>query len=94
MREMFNRGDYWVRVKNGEYKEFTLKDHHPSPPLASVPYCTRSQLLSYRDTSGQEVARVHQYLLPNGSIGASGMPDPKRLLHEGVIYRLKRREGR
>lgn len=92
MREMFNHGDYWARVKKGEYKEFTVKDRHPSPPLAPVPHCTRSQLLAYIDLEGQEVARVHQYLLPNGSIGTSGMPDPKRLFHDGILYRLKKRD--
>jgi hypothetical protein len=51
-----------------------------------VPFCTRSQLISYLDDAGQEVARVHQYLQPDGTLGASGRPDPKRLLHDGILY--------
>jgi hypothetical protein len=31
--------------------------------------------------------------LPDGTIGASGMPDPKRLLHEGTLYRLERQKA-
>jgi hypothetical protein len=29
---------------------------------------------------------VHQYLQPDGTLGASGQPDPKRLLHDGILY--------
>lgn len=43
-------------------------------------------MISYLDTNGQEVARVHQYLQPDGTLGASGKPDPKRLLQGGVLY--------
>jgi len=45
-----------------------------------------SQMVSYRDGMGNEVARAHQYLLKTGQLGASGKPDPKRLVDGGVIY--------
>jgi len=45
-------------------------------------------MVSYRDASGNEVARVHQYLRPDGTIGASGKPDPKRVFINGTLYRL------
>jgi hypothetical protein len=32
------------------------------------------------------MARVHQYVLVDGTIGASGRPDPKRVFYEGVLY--------
>ncbi len=38
----------------------------------------------------QEVARVHQYLRLDGRLGASGLPDPKRILENGVLYRLRK----
>ena len=63
-----------------------MKENHPSPQPASEPFCTRSQMISYMDAQGTEIARVHQYLRPDGTIGGSGKPDPKRMLHEGVIY--------
>jgi hypothetical protein len=71
---------------------FVLEDRHPALPKASEPYCTHSQMISYRDPDNNEVARIHQYLRPDGSIGASGKPDPKRLLHDGTLYRLVKGE--
>ncbi len=44
-------------------------------------------MVSYRDGI-QEIARVHQYLRTDGTIGASGKPDPKRLYADGKLYRL------
>ncbi len=88
---MFNEGGYWERAKNGEFAVVTLEDRHPALTLANEPHCTRSQMLSYRDADDYEVARVHQYLRPDGTIGASGKPDPKRLFKDGELYRLEKK---
>ncbi|MCY3960092.1 MAG: hypothetical protein OXG34_00275 [bacterium] len=41
----------------------------------------------YLGPDGQELALAHQYLLPDGTIGGSGRPDPKRLiLDDEIIY--------
>jgi hypothetical protein len=40
----------------------------------------------WRDANGTLVADCHQYLRPDGSIGASGKPDPKRLRIGNVVY--------
>lgn len=53
--------------------------------LASEPPGTRSQIVAYYD-GNERVALVHQYLRPDEMIGASGLPDPKELREEGVIY--------
>jgi hypothetical protein len=50
-----------------------------------------SVMLSYRDENGDEMARVHQYQRPNGSIAASGLPDPKRLVQDGILYRIEKK---
>jgi hypothetical protein len=50
-----------------------------------MPAGTRSQIIAYRE-GNTTVAEVHQYLLPDGSLGASGVPDPKRLLINGLLY--------
>jgi len=86
LRQLFNEADYWLKAQDGRLKEQLLKDRHPTSPKAPVPICTRSQLISYIDNDGQEIAQVHQYLKPDGTLGASGKPDPKRLLHNGVLY--------
>jgi hypothetical protein len=86
IQRLFNNGRYWQMVQEGILQQTLLKDRHPTSPRAPVPYCTRSQYISYSDDAGQEIARVHQYLLPDGTLGASGKPDPKRLLHDGILY--------
>jgi hypothetical protein len=45
-------------------------------------------MISYQLPDGTEIARAHRYLRTDGTIGASGKPDPKRLVHEGTLYRL------
>ncbi len=50
-----------------------------------------SQSVSYRDADGKEIARIHQFIRPDGSIAASGKPDPKRLLEGGILYRLEKK---
>jgi len=86
LRKLFNENGYWAKVQAGELTEHLMADRHPSSPLAQVPICTRSQVISYVNATGQEIARVHQYLQPDGTLGASGKPDPKRLVHEGILY--------
>jgi hypothetical protein len=88
LRRRFNEGRYWERLQAGELHAFHRRDKHPAPPLSEQPHCTRSQEVSYLDLDDQEVARVHQYLRPNGTLGGSGRPDSKRLLEDGVLYRL------
>lgn len=89
MRRLFNDGGYWRQVQAGVLHERIIRNGHPSPPLAGEPFCTHSQMISYLDAAGNEVARVHQYLRPDGTIGLSGRPDPKVLLVNGILY-LKR----
>lgn len=83
---MFNEGKYWERAKKGELRERVRKDSHPSPPRAPEPSCTRSQIIAYIDDNGEKVALVHQYVRPDGRLGAGRRPDPKRLLEGGVLY--------
>jgi hypothetical protein len=90
LRKLFN-DHYLDRINAGEIREIVLRgaERHPSPMLANEPYCTRSQEVSYIDpATDDEVARAHRYLRPDGTIGASGRPDPKRVKHNGVLYRI------
>jgi hypothetical protein len=93
LQRRFNEGKYWERLRKGEYTAVLLEDRHPSLIAANEPFCTRSQMVSYIDRNNNEIARVHQYLRPDGSIGASGKPDPKRLLEGNMLYRLKTAKG-
>jgi hypothetical protein len=43
-------------------------------------------MISYMDITGADIARGHQYLRPDGRLGRSGKPDPKRLFSGGRIF--------
>jgi hypothetical protein len=90
MRCKFKLAGYFSRLQAGELKAVLLEEGHPAPEKSGQPFCTRSQQLSYRDSNNSEVARVHQYLRPDQTIGASGKPDPLRLIYRGAMYRLKK----
>ena len=69
------------RVGRGEILELTL----PATPAVTAsrqPPGTLSQTVLYLDRLGV-VARAHRFVLPDGEVGASGLPDPKRVLFEG-----------
>jgi len=81
IRQAFNASQLYHRLLSGDLQGTLRKDRHLSRARAAnlgSPYCTRSQMLAYFDT-GQLVAIVHQYLQPDGTLGASGRPDPKWL---------------
>ena len=88
MRRRFNRGRYYERLLAGELTS-RMHQTHPSRTKANEPFCTYTQEVFYID-AGTEVARVHQYLRPDGTLGASGKPDPKMLVESGMMYRLRR----
>src|SRR5205823_12017021 len=77
LRKMFNDGKYWEQVKHGTLRYLIVADNHRSSPRAREPICTRSQYIIYIDKNGKKVAGVHQYLRPDGKIGASGLPTQK-----------------
>lgn len=86
--KLFNEGRYWEQVKEGTLQPVLKKNKHPSSTRANEPFCTRSQYIIYIDANGKKVAGVHQYLRADGQLGASGRPDPKELLVDGVLYVL------
>jgi hypothetical protein len=89
LQQMFNDGKYQEKVASGELTAMVVKSRHPSPRPAFLPFCTQSQLLVYRDLFGEKIAEVHRYLKPDNTLGASRKPDPKMLLHEGVLYAVR-----
>jgi hypothetical protein len=87
LRRLFNEGRYYERVLSGELAERIRMDK-PTKGTLHTPVGTRSQSVEYYDQEGQRVAVVHQYLLPDGTLGASGRPDPKMLLVGNVLYKI------
>jgi hypothetical protein len=86
LRRIFNDDALWERAQSGEFEQRVLRARHPAPRQSGEPYCTESQIVGYFLPNGTRIAMVHQYLRPNGSVGASGRPDPKAILKGGTIY--------
>ena len=91
IRALFNDGKYWTRARNGE---FTLKYiyNKPASAKAEQPRGTKSQIIAYINSNGEQIALVHQYLKPDGTLGGSGKPDPKELLQGEVLYKIDYRD--
>jgi hypothetical protein len=89
IRKMFNEGGYLAKIASGDLSEKLFREGHPSPAQSGEPYCTRSQIVAYLDENGRQVALVHQYVRKDGTIGASGKPDPKKLFHQGRLYAVR-----
>ncbi|MEX2237538.1 MAG: hypothetical protein WEB00_08390 [Dehalococcoidia bacterium] len=89
LRRMFNEGGFLQRVETGELLERLLYEGRPSEESGETSDA-RSQVLEYVDSAGERIAVVHQYLRPDGTLGASGRPDPKLLVLESVVYRPER----
>ena len=87
LRKLFNEGRYADLVSYGVLSERLIRENAPSPS-ANQPPGTRSQILAYLDSRGNQVCIVHRYLRPDGKLGGSGKPDPKKLLHNGTLYIL------
>jgi hypothetical protein len=86
IRKIFNERQYYHKIESGDIYEDLLDNPHAVPARSGQPRCTHSQLIAYRErNTNKKVALVHQYLRPDGRIGASGRPDPKWLLGEGEI---------
>ena len=86
LRRAFNEGRYYERVLRNELIA-SVESERPARPEASQPPGTVSQMVWYFDQDLNRVALVHQYVRPDGSLGGSGLPDPKRLLlADEILY--------
>ena len=76
-RQRFNALDYYGEMLRGALVALVRRDN-PAPAALGFPTGTRSQTVWYM-RGHTRVAVVHQFVLPNGRLGASGLPDPKWL---------------
>ena len=90
MRDFFNK-HILERLQNGEFKQDVLKARHADPFKSGQVFCTYSQIILVQDKDNIEIAKLHRYMLPTGTLGASTLPDPFRVEWEGKIYKLKRK---
>ena len=90
LREVFNSGQLPERIARGELQPRLLRDAHlEQPERVGESYCTRGQMIPYLDEQGTLLVEVFQYLRADGSLGASSLPDPKRMRVGNEIWRVE-----
>ena len=93
MQRLFNDGEFWQRMQEGEFQEELIGYHQCSFPELVAQYPgIRGKSTYYKDQFGTKIAEVHYYELADGTIYKR--PDPKRLVHNGVLYRQECRRQR
>jgi hypothetical protein len=75
--------DFPGRIARGDAFARVIRSR-PAPVASGEPAGTLSQTVDYLDNNWRVVARVHQYRRADGTLGASGLPDPKKLVVDGV----------
>jgi hypothetical protein len=85
LRDIFDRGRYEERARAGELTERELVRGRPSLSSAH-PAEAISRRVGYYDEDGRELAVAHELILPDGTIGGSGRPDPMRVDVDGTLY--------
>jgi hypothetical protein len=85
--DLFNT-EYLPLIREGKLLTIVESEGMPNPRNRQ-PAGTRSQRVSFYRNTGrglEKVATCHQYVLPDGSLGASGKPDPKMVFHDGTVF--------
>lgn len=90
IRREFNACQFWQRTMDGQLiTRLARPERHADPLRTEEPLCTMSQTVEYFTLDGQRVARVHQYLRLDGTIGGKGRPDPKWLRVGGWVLGMR-----
>lgn len=89
IRQYFNRSQILDRVRSGELTTYKKWHSHLDPPPEGEPFCTESQILYYYTQNNAPIAVVHQYLRPDGTLGGSGLPDPKKIVLKDRILSIR-----
>lgn len=85
LRGMFNADRIEARAASGELAVVVLVSRDARAEL-KMPPGTKSQRIAYVDVLGNHVAVAHRYLRPDDTLAASGRPDPKGLVRDGILY--------
>jgi len=93
LRELFNQSQYPELIQQNKLVKEIVRSRllQESTLLGkALPPGTKSEIIIYHDPANKELyAKIHQYVLPDGALGASGKPDPKAILLEGKMYCFK-----
>lgn len=79
LRRLFNESNITERAEREEVRVTYRKLPRRAPASAGQAPGAVTELLEYFLPDGTSIALAHQYRNPDGTIGASGRPDPKLL---------------
>ena len=65
--------------------QLTETSSRPAPARAGQPPGTRSVMFSITNR-GEQVAMAHAYVLPDGTLGGSGLLDPKTIRVQDTLH--------
>lgn len=83
VRCWYRHSDIPEKIRQGQLQRITIRRYQPRSSLAKGGW---TEIFGWVDpTTNEQVAETHQYTLPDGSIGASGEPDPKKVLLNGTL---------
>ncbi|MYJ22650.1 MAG: hypothetical protein F4101_04565 [Nitrospira sp. SB0673_bin_12] len=90
LRQLFNESQYPELIRHNLLKREVIK----SRPLdakalleTGFPAGTLTETITYSDSARKMYyLKIHQYVLPDGTLGGSGMPDPKVIWLGGIAY--------
>jgi hypothetical protein len=66
-------------LDNGTCRLNPIRENEPAA-IYRQPQGTKSVMYEIVDQSGARIATAHAYVLPDGSLGASGKYDPKSII--------------
>lgn len=93
LRQLFNESQYPELIRKKQLKREVVRSRRlkaPDRQKKSLPRGTKSEIIIYRDPADKELyVKVHRYVRLFGILGASGKPDPKAILLDGVMYLLE-----
>ena len=80
LRQRFNNSELGTLIEAGLLEPTLQEDRHlEHPERLHEEFCTRHQWKRYVDADGEIIVETSNFLRPDGSLGASGRPDPKRM---------------
>lgn len=86
LRRIFRESGLEERYERGELIEQVKRSRHVQNPQHPF-YCTWSEVVRLFD-GDHKVAVVHRYRCADGTLSASGQPDPKMVRIGDTVYRV------
>jgi len=93
LRQLFNESQYPELIRKKRLKREVVRSRRlkaSDRQKKSLPRGTKSEIIIYHDPANKELyVKVHRYVKFYGILGASGKPDPKAILLDGIMYLLE-----